>query len=415
MLKANALNIVIVISLLISILCSSLILFSFYSKREQILFENDIKLSSNLNSAVELILSNSQNYKENSLDLFGEKNDTVILNSFKWGIFGVGTIKAIKGKQVKRRAFIYGESLKGKMTSALFLAPGLKLYIVGNALIKGKAFIPIEGISSGLIGSSGFDGNRLVEGQVFYNNDPLMDIQKNDLEYLKSFFGVVANQDGYKVVNPDKIGQDSLINNSFFDSTLLCILPSSYEIKGKYKGNILFFSDTQITISSGAMLEDVIVVSKHVRVEKGFTGNLQIIGTDSVLIEESAHLSYPSSISLLNLNPENKTPLIEIKTGGILRGSVILLNPSKYLNEPVLSIKPEALIEGEVFCQGRIQHEGAVYGHVSANQLFHTQGGRRYRNYLVDGEINYSKLNKYYIGSLLLSSSKNKDLIKYLH
>src|SRR5665213_2267594 len=96
MIKASALYIVIVIALVISLLCSSLIVAAyFYKTQYQQKFRYD-QLSNNVNSGVNILLANNDTTydKSKTFSLFGNYNDSVSLQKLTWGVYDLGISRA---------------------------------------------------------------------------------------------------------------------------------------------------------------------------------------------------------------------------------------------------------------------------------------------------------------------------------
>src|SRR5580700_5913195 len=96
MVKASALYIVIIISLVIAVLCSSLIVTAYYYRAEyQKKFRYD-QLQNNLGSGINILLTTQDTSyaKGKTFSLFNQDNDSVSLQKTPWGIYDIGVARA---------------------------------------------------------------------------------------------------------------------------------------------------------------------------------------------------------------------------------------------------------------------------------------------------------------------------------
>src|ERR1022692_4786513 len=110
MLKAGALLYTIGICLVIGILTSSLILYSYYNRQEFLNYQAVEKISLNSGSGINLLLTNSKVVaigETKRIDLFGEGTDSIQLQRKTWGLFELGISEAfLKGIRNKKIALL---------------------------------------------------------------------------------------------------------------------------------------------------------------------------------------------------------------------------------------------------------------------------------------------------------------------
>jgi hypothetical protein len=113
MLKASSLYIVIVISFIIAVICSSLIAAAyFYKLSYQKKFRYD-KLQNNLQSGINLLLSEKETpYGEvEKISLFDHDADSVITGKLPWGVFDIGTVQAFIQQDTLQKSFMIAKTL----------------------------------------------------------------------------------------------------------------------------------------------------------------------------------------------------------------------------------------------------------------------------------------------------------------
>ncbi|MFL0086920.1 hypothetical protein V2754_13895, partial [Tenacibaculum maritimum] len=139
-----------------------------------------------------------------------------------------------------------------------------------------------------------------------------------------------------------------------------------------------------ITIKSNNILEDIIVKSPVVRVEKGFRGAIQILASDRIIIEENVLLEYPS---ILYAYGESGEVNIEIKKNSKILGGVLASsNNSDKVNN--ISASDNTTIAGELFCSGEVELKGNVYGSVYAHSFYLRTEESEYQNALLNFQLN---------------------------
>lgn len=105
---ANSLSITIIISIVLAILCSTLLFLSFYNKRLEIQLSIDEKIDDNLQSGIALALSDTSSNKQErnfSVDLFEKGNDSVSIDLKSWGYIMSQSLKPNIVTQIKHAGY----------------------------------------------------------------------------------------------------------------------------------------------------------------------------------------------------------------------------------------------------------------------------------------------------------------------
>lgn len=413
MLKSAALYIVVVVSLVIGISCSSLILLGYYYRLDLIRYDLKEKLINNTNSAITLLLDPSMPAGTNkTIDLFGEDSDSVKLKNSFWGVYRLGSVTAFHNQESFSRSFFYGSPPRGKTACALYVTDyNRPLAVVGDAQIKGDAYLPAAGIKRAYINRRGFSGKKLVDGKIKKSDNVLIPLRKSA---RKQLFRSFRPNGTYQRMDFMEFPPGKALFRSFADTMLLISSNLPVLLNDSLSGNIMVYSSQQIQISSAAVLRDVLVVSPVIRVASGFRGNVQLFASDSITTGNNCRFSYPSALVLLKREDIHTIPYISLGAGSHFTGSVFALQNSAASYEAVVRVLPGAVLTGELYSEGYVDIQGTVKGCVICNKLLYKTYSSTYLNHLVDGKIDQTALPKVFVGSAFLNSGTKRKIIKWL-
>src|ERR1051326_4795987 len=155
MLRASALVYSLVMALIIAILSSSILLYSYFSTASIRQYEKKERLLENVNSGINLLLSDQAlvGLGENTtIDLFGEGHDPVTLQRKAWGAFEIIHCSASwKGATVSKTAMV-GRTIGLDSDLCFYLAEhDAPLSVCGKTKLKGTCYLPKEGTKSAYI------------------------------------------------------------------------------------------------------------------------------------------------------------------------------------------------------------------------------------------------------------------------
>ena len=159
-LKARAMLYAILISLLIAMIAGALIALSFSQRtlQERALWRE--RLIRNADSGLQLLLG-LDNLPSKAVDLYGKKQDSVLLSKKAWGLFEVASSQSFHGKDSISTSAMIGLKPYGKHQSALYLADGnTPLALCGETEIRGKAFLPRAGVKRGRVAGQYYSGKE---------------------------------------------------------------------------------------------------------------------------------------------------------------------------------------------------------------------------------------------------------------
>jgi hypothetical protein len=415
MIKANALYIVIVITLVIGILCSSIITVSYY-QRLHVQHNHLIKrIHDNAKSGINLLLADVQENTGSEsviVDLYGEERDSVMLTKSHWGVFDIANVKAFANGKSTTKSIIYGYKLGTESNLALYLADqNQQLALAGKTLLKGICFLPESGVKRAYIEGENFTGTDLIDGQIQKSKPILPALNKSLTDYLSS----LVSDNNFGQCTELTIDEKDTISNSFSEKTILVNCNSVRNISKKnFEGNVILYSSTVIEIDSSNKLSDVIIVAPSVVFKNYFTGSIQAFCTDSMYVEEGCKLNYPSSLGLIKKDFKTQQPFIRIKEKSTVAGIVFSFVDVQDLLKTRIAIDRDALVEGQVYSDGFVDLKGIVLGTVWTNKFILKTPSSIYENHLLNATIDRSKLSDFFVGSSLIGSTSNKQIVKWL-
>ncbi|MDA8956457.1 hypothetical protein N9H19_02440 [Flavobacteriales bacterium] len=377
-----------VVMLVISILI--LLLLDFFNQNVSF-FKNEIHLKDNLHSAIQLSMA-----LENGsylLDLYSEKKDSVLIVKKQWGVFNYVLVESFNNKRFLKKAALLGDRIN--KSKVLELSPYNKvLNLCGKSKINGDVYLPDQGVKRAYIEGRSFVGDQLINGTIGLSdhdwNYTLENFDKTDFQFEEDL-------------------SDSLVHP--FSQETIYIYEQDRLVLGSnsYKGNIVIESETSIFVSSQCSLEDVILIAPIIVLESGFSGQLQLIGSDSILIEENVALLYPSSIIC-----NSKKPSVKLLDSAIVEGVIFIKSQLNNRHFPNLEIHKNALVRGQVYCHGNVEFEGSVYGQMYVDRFILHTNTTVYENHLLDITLDNSLLSSSYLGIHFDDINAKKGIVKWL-
>lgn len=415
-LRAGSLQLVTFIVVVIAILLSSIILLIHIHGQFRLKSNLTIETVSLVNNGINGLLQNNEVRKDTvSLPLHDEDYKSLKVHSGFWGCYEKLYAKAkIKNTELAKTALIGSTTLE-QNSLALYIKDNKKpLVLVGNAKIKGKAFLPERGVKSGNISGKSYYGGRFVYGPTETSKDlPNLDTDLLDyLEDLKSGNFKVNNLE-YIELNSSKTHQNSFENTSQLAYSHSDIVLSNIALTG----HIVVQSRTRIVIDASAKLEDVLVMAPIIEIKSGVVGTFQAIATEHISIDKNATLAYPSSLVLQSdyvKDEHNGAKSIFLADHSKVSGQILVLGetlPNNY--DAQVKISANAVVEGMIYCEQNLELRGTVYGSVYTDHFIIKEGGSIYQNHLYNALIDSSALPREFVG--LGFDDQKRGIAKWLY
>lgn len=421
-LKSGALQFTVFIAVLIALLLSALLLYAYtfiYMKEQSKGAIENIQLS---NIGIDYLLEQSELTTDTiSISLIKKENQTIKVNLSQWGLFEKATSISQFRKKKFTKVAIIGSTINAKESPTLFLQETqTPLAVVGNTMIKGNIYLPKQGVRSGYIAGNSYYGTQFIYGDIKNSTTQLPPLKKSTTDAL-SFY---INQ--YKPNNAnDYINLSNTQNNinSFKKYTKNIYQKGPIFLDAiKLTGNIIIKSDTLIKVTKLALLKDIILIAPIIEIDNGTVGSFQAIASNRITVGKGCDLGYPSALVLyqdtkpksneISTNTfENK---IHIGSESIIKGSVFYYKTNEetnFLTQIVL--EENALIKGQLYCNGNFELKGKVYGSVYTKQFIANQSGSIFVNHVYNGIIKNENIPNM-IGGVLFDQEP-KIVMKWLY
>jgi hypothetical protein len=415
--SANTLFITVVIAVVIGILCSLMIMLGYQDRHFDQLINTQNRLERDLQSGINLVLADTSLIlarEEDKLDLFSEGNDTVTIRKENWGLFSLASVEVTGAGKKRSCSFFFGQAPDTAWDGCIYLAEHkTPLSLVGDTRLSGDAWLPGGGLRPGFIGQRGFSFSEMIKGDIRNSADSLPLVDRR----LAALFAQLREQKGSPGMNGN--GQMAIpdsLNRSFADSLYLIYRKGPIWLSScDLKGHIMVMSDSMIGVSGDAHLENVILAAPVVELDSGFSGNLQAMASDSIIVKRDCHLAYPSSLVLWKTGGSGQ-PKIRIAEDCTIEGVILTDAPGKNdMFKTYVESGRNTLITGLIYAAGYLFLKGAVHGTVLTDYFLYRSSSTVFENYLTDAEIDRNARSRYFILPHVFNHAKANRIVKWLN
>lgn len=376
------------------------------------------RLESNSISAINIMLANPYQYKENEpveYSLYNEYADSVTLKKVQWGAFDILHADAYCKRLRKSHSIMIGSYQYDSSTVALMVPDqGKSIALVGNVNITGTCKVPELGFSQPSIEGKNFIGKK-IQSAIKKSDTKLPKLNENlkrlNLDYAIKYYLNSTNQ----IIQYDNWENDSICTS--FSSNTTSVLYSKNKIcigHKTLKGKIVVISEDEIDIKSSANISDIICFAPYILIEENFTGNLQMYANDSIIISSNCNLKYPS---VAGINNHEEISYIKIEPQSQFYGITFLSSEMSHeiSSKSILSISENAYVKGQVYSNGYTEIKGNIWGTLYTQKFILRTPVSIYENTIMDANIDIQKLSTNYVGADLLGEGTTGGIIKWLY
>jgi len=391
------------ISVIIAVLCSALILYTLYSQMLKRKMELEFQLAANCESGIQYLLAIKGDKESEIIDLFDEGDDSVRIQAINWGVYEILYSEAFRGNQSVKKAVLAAYQVDSLHQSSLYLSDSKNpLYLAGDAKVEGTVYLPAAGVRAGSVSNSAYTGKRLLNGSK-RQSAGMPELRPGLSEHIRNMLNVDPLEWGTIIEQlPDSL------NHSFFsESPKILYTDQPIALNSIVYGMIIIVSAQQIIVEGSAKLKNVILIAPEVQLKSGFSGAIQIIASDKIVLNDSVELTYPSSLALVPLEEESK---IELNEGVFVSGDILIDRDMTSEREGILIMKPNSVVEGFVHIDGGAEILGKIKGHISCKKFEWNSGSEIFGNHLKDAELSYLKKGSWLTSSGLWESNVRSDL-----
>ena len=258
------------------------------------------------------------------------------------------------------------------------------------------------------MGRYGFYGSALVHGKVFSSKEALPGSDDEYATYLRQLFSAKPAAS----LPLDSLSGSIEVSYShaevaFFHSDAPLRIGNGQRVSGK----VVVRSDKRIMVSREAQIAGAILVAPIIELEEGFSGEVQLFASDSIMIRKNVHLLYPSAVGVLQ---KKEGAFLEVESGARIEGSVFLIPDKAYEHKGFAFFHPKSLVMGQAYIDGTARHEGVIHGSLWVNRFFAQTTSTSQADFLFNGQIDREQLSKQYVGSALLIPNGPRKLLAYL-
>jgi hypothetical protein len=409
--NAGILPLTLAMSLVISGICSAIIIAAYYFRLVGLKYDLDVKLHDNATSGIAYLLAQSESLDDNIhhyLDLFGDGEDSVVVVKKRWGVFNLLVSKAFQGNEMAYKASLAGHRPTGIGICALYLSDERRpLSIAGDVILNGDCYLPKSGIRTTYINRMGYSKKELVHGKQMESIEGMPEINQELLKICQRLSQQDFHQD--YLLFPYN-GLSDTINNSFYNSETLYLYSDGTTVIDRYiKGNVIIHASGKIIVMAGAKLEDVVLIAPYIEIQDDFRGQAQFFARDSIKVQDRCKLLYPSALVIYN--DQGKITLGE---NSEIKGLVFLAGDEKNYDDRILRISENSVVTGQVYIDGFVEHKGEIHGNLTCRKFMLKMDHSSYENHLFNGIIDAEKLPEYFLGTDLYEFSEGKKIVKWV-
>lgn len=423
-LHGGALLFALLLAILIGVTTGALLLLLQYHRQYAAELLRQERLQQNLASGISLLLTNETTSDSDTtrMSLFDGVQDSVMLIQKPWGVFDVGIACAFEQNDSLQRAFLIGRVPEDDERYALYLADEYRpLSISGDTRIRGNAYLPEAGIRKAYIENRAYTSEDVIyDGKILHSTPTLPQsnaaIITRLLPYLQPSDSSSWQQDAKDWLS--EYAKD-LISAPFAGPSLLLQAQDSIAVDGQVvRGQVLLVSNKSITVTASATLDNVLLFAPSIRFEEGFRGRVQAFARDSLLVGSDCEFRYPSALGLVNI-PEDSIvyefqPFIRIDGASVVNGLVFSYYPGSEELLAMIGIAPDATVNGQVYADGLLELQGAVFGMTACRRFTLQTPSSLYENFVLDGVMDYTRLSPHYGGSPLLNAGRLGNILNWL-
>jgi len=356
----------------------------------------------NLESGVLSYLNKGfQPNQRKQLVLFGNKEDSCLLQTEFWGLLGLIHAKGTYHHATSQASILVGQGISEKNRFALSLKDGRSsLSVAGPVVLEGKAFLPTANLRALNIPGYSYQANT-TKASILSSRDQSFRPNWQQIEHLKDLLSNLrswTHSSQVHVMNKLEISQPWNQAPKLYQSASSLIMQQCI-----LKGKVLIVADA-VVVKASSHLEHCLIITKRLTIEHGFEGTLQAFALEKVEVGESVTLTYPSVLGLL---PDQANPvLFTMGTNSTIEGEVLISrDPFRTLphRNDRCTILEGASIWGSLYCSQMLDIRGAVYGRVIADELIYRSPVNFYKNTVAGGKFYGDDLSTNFVGGIVYS------------
>ncbi|WP_226180714.1 hypothetical protein [Hymenobacter lucidus] len=344
-------------------------------------------------------------------DLFGAEKDSVQVEKRPWGVFDTGIVVAHQGTERDTLLALLGCHFDETGRAALYLADTNTPVAVGGGQIIGTSYLPKAGIRpyvGGLVTNPAPSAS--IRGQVRESQhslpietaDVIRQLSKYDIAQLREWLPPATQTRSLARV----------MQHSFADLPLLVEHTTTSPLAHvSLSGNIILTSNQRLIIEPTAQLNNILLIAPVIVFKKGFSGQVQALARDTIILEEGCRLTYPSALCA---SSSTTNAVVLLGANSAVSGAVLAVSTGPNLYGATIRMSPGALVEGQVLTSGQLENCAQVHGSVVAHQLLYRTPSTFFTNYFINATIDRPILSPHFITTPILNSASKTAVVSWL-
>ncbi len=412
-LPAGALLLVLAISIIVAAILLSLILLA--ANRRQLMQQDawHEQMRRNLFSGLAYAQANPElpAFRPQSVDLFGDGEDSVQIVRKPWGLFDIVVLMAAKGNFRDTTVALLGSSFSPLNRAALYLTDeNVPLAVNDDAQVRGAAWLPRKGdvrpASLPMTGTRRV--GEAVSGKVQTSQSRLPFASDSALARLQRYAGLQLEDLIPTGSRPS--AELRQVSCSFLGLPVVWYHEGAFTVQRTVAGQVIIVSSQRLTVEATSRLDNVLLVAPTIIVKAGFQGRVQLLARDTVQVEENCRLAYPSAACAYGAG---KLALVSLGAGTRLQGVAIAATAVPSLLGAV-RLTPTTIVEGQVFSTGVVENCGTVRGPLMCRRLMYHSVGSYFENYLVNCTLDRAALPPDFLSTRLLNPGGGSGVVAWL-
>lgn len=322
-----------------------------------------------------------------------------------WGGYNLcyATILATNGDTLFSRIALAGI---GKditdSTAILIFNNRTPAYLGSNVTINGNCYFPESALRHYQSGDS-----KVAEQRIYKSPDTVT--TPRNIASLVQW----ATDYNDAALRGSKLYLSDSVYRSFYSPTYN-IAADTVILSGKLSGNIIVSANV-IEVERTCSLSNVLLTGRKIIVADHFKGNMQVIATDTVILNTADTITYPGFVALLPDAGKNhcKVPCILMRDSVNICGDVYAYTAdTKLFSALQISSGAQTRITGSMYSSLSLQLNGTYHGHVICRTIAGNQLSQD--NLLSDLQVDVDSLPSYFAYCNLFPLSNKRRIVKWL-
>jgi len=337
--------------------------------------------------------------------LQGFWGDSTFFFKRNWGYF---SILGVQNKEFDlKKAGLFGFA-KGNLPPLYVRDFGGKINVSGACHFDNGCCLPASGIRRNYIGGGrGNLGSSLSRNENgFEKSDSIL--PKLTDTWQKELINHISGDFQFEFIETPFT---DTIENSFFDKPMVIRVPPNQKIENcHYFGNVILFSETSLTIGKSAELKNILIICPEVLIENEFSGEINVIASRKIILEESVAIKFPSSLILLG-EGQIRSKLI-INENVQVEGAVFHISESGTKTCKNI-IEKNCNLKGLFYLAGQTDLKSNFMGNLFVDNFLIFKYGGYYENQI--DNLNFYQNRSKIIGGIPVSLKNSSQAQKWLN